>query len=85
MHRACAGLGPDVLPWPWLLLAYGVAIPFGCTFIGAVLASIPYYLWKTDYPLRAKRYNRHVWIAFGLSCLLWIGWIGLNAVLAKHR
>lgn len=72
LHRACAGLGPDVLAWQWLLLAYGVAGPFGCTLIGAVLASIPYYLWRKDYPKRAKRYNRHVWIAFACGFLFWV-------------
>lgn len=71
MHRACAGLGPDVLAWPWLILAYSVTIPFGCSFFGALLASIPYYVWRAKYPLRAKSYNRHVWIAFGVSCLFW--------------
>jgi hypothetical protein len=33
----------------------------------------------TNYPLRARRYNRHVWIAFGISCLLWIGMFALSA------
>ena len=82
-HRPCAGLGPDELAWPWLLLAYGMTIPFGCTFLGAVVASIPYYVWKTNYPNKAKRYNRHVWIGFGLSCLLWIGFGALSAMLSK--
>jgi hypothetical protein len=72
LHRACAGLGPDVLAWPWLLLAYGVAGPFGCTLIGAVLASIPYYVWRKDYPRRAKQYNMHVWIAFGGGFLFYV-------------
>lgn len=72
VHRACAGLGPDELAWPWLLLAYGVAVPFGCTLVGAVLASIPYYLWRKDYPRRAKRYNMHVWIAFAGGFVLWV-------------
>ena len=81
MHRPCAGLGPDVLAWPWLLLAYSVVVPFGCTIFGALLASLPYYVWKTNYPLRAKTYNRHVWIGFGISCLLWLGWGALSAVL----
>jgi len=84
MHRACAGLGPDVLPWPWLILAYSVAVPFGCTFIGALMASIPYYLWRAKYPLRAKTYNRHVWIAFGISCLIWGGLV-LNGMLASKK
>ena len=84
MHRACVGLGPDTLAWPWLLLAYSVVVPFGCTFIGALLASIPYYVWRGQYPQRAKRYNRHVWIAFAISCALWIGVYAL-ASLASHR
>jgi hypothetical protein len=83
MHRACAGLGPDELAWPWLLLAYGIAIPLGCTFLGALMASLPYYIWKTNYPLRAQRYNRHVWIAFGISCLLWIGMFALLAACGR--
>jgi len=80
----CAGLGPDTLAWPWLLLAYSVVVPFGCTFIGAVLASIPYYLWRGKYPLRAKRYNLHVWIGFAISCALWGGLYALGA-LGGHR
>jgi hypothetical protein len=80
LHRACAGLGPDVLAWPWLLLAYSIVIPFGCTLIGALLASIPYYIWRASYPVRAKTYNRHVWIAFMLSCLLWGGVYALGAL-----
>jgi hypothetical protein len=79
MHRQCAGLGPDTLPWPWLLLAYGVAGTIGWTLIGALLASLPYYLWRSEYPQRAKRYNRHVWIAFGISCLLIFGSCALRA------
>jgi hypothetical protein len=73
MHRACAALGPDTLAWPWLLLAYSVVVPLGCTFVGAVLASIPYYVWRGKYPQRARTYNRHVWIGFALSCVLWGG------------
>ena len=75
-HRACNGLGPDganTLTWPWILLAYAVTIPFGCTFIGALIASVPYYTWKNTYPLKAKAYNKHVWIGFGLSVVMWIG------------
>jgi hypothetical protein len=82
LHRACAGLGPDTLAWPWLILAYSITVPFGCTFVGALLASIPYYLWRGKYPARAKRYNRHVWIAFGVSCLVWGGLV-LRGVLAS--
>jgi|GEM_PF-2994396 len=84
MHRPCAGLGPDVLPWPWLILAYGVAVPLGCSFLGAVMASIPYYVWRAKYPQRAKQYNRHVWIAFAISCLLY-GGLMLNGILAGKR
>jgi hypothetical protein len=73
LHRVCAGLGPDVLAWPWLLLAYSLVVPFGCTMIGAALASIPYYLWRGQYPNRAKAYNRHVWIAFAICCVVWFG------------
>jgi len=83
MHRACANLGPDVLPWPWLLLAYGVVLPFGCTFIGALLASIPYYVWRNEYPLKAKAYNRHVWIAFACSAALWLSLGALSSLLAR--
>lgn len=72
VHRQCAGLGPDTLHWGWIVLAYLWTIPFGCSFIGAVLASIPYYTWKRDYPNKARAYNRHVWIAFAISCVVWI-------------
>jgi hypothetical protein len=72
LHRHCAGLGPDMLEWPWLLYAYGITVPCGCTLLGAVAASIPYFVWRTQYPQRAKTYNRHVWIAFGCSAVLWL-------------
>jgi hypothetical protein len=85
MHRPCAGLGPDVLDWPWLLLAYSVVVPIGCTLVGAVIASIPYYIWRRDYPVRARTYNLHVWIAFGLSCLMWVGLFALMAVFSPKR
>lgn len=85
MHRACAGLDPDELAWPWLILAYGVAAPFGCTIFGALLASIPYYAWRSKYPLRAKAYNRHVWFAFGISCVLWLLLLMLTRGASSHR
>lgn len=87
MHRPCAGLGPDVLPWPWLILAYSLAVvPYlGCTFIGALLVSSPYYVWRAKYPLRAKNYNRHVWIAFGVGCLIWGGWLVVSALLSSKK
>ena len=72
LHRACAGLQPDTLQGHWILLAYLVTVPFGCSFIGAMIASVPYYVWKSDYPLRAARYNRHVWIGFAISCVLYL-------------
>ena len=72
VHRPCAGLGPDTLHPGWIVLAYLITIPLGCSLIGAALASIPYYLWKRDYPNKARAYNRHVWIAFAISCVLWI-------------
>jgi hypothetical protein len=84
MHRICAGVGPDELAWPWLLLAYAVVIPFGCTFVGAGLASIPYYVWRGKYPHKAKTYNRHVWIAFAISCVLWLGFMALGTI-GQHR
>jgi hypothetical protein len=72
-HRACAGLKSDILQWPWIVFAYLIAVPIGCTFFGAALASIPYYVWRKSYPNKARQYNLHVWIAFGLSCLMWMG------------
>ncbi|MFO0734490.1 MAG: hypothetical protein U0270_01355 [Labilithrix sp.] len=77
VHRACAGLGPDTLGTGWIVLAYLVTIPLGCSFIGALVASIPYYVWKADYPNKARAYNRHVWIAFAISCVMWILWMVL--------
>src|SRR5258706_5781321 len=62
LHRACAGLGPDVLDPKWLILAYVVAVPFGCTFFGAIFASVPYYGWESNYSHRAQRYTMHAWI-----------------------
>jgi hypothetical protein len=84
LHRACVGLGPDVLPWPWLIYAYGIVIPFGCTLFGALIATIPYYVWKKDYPLRAKTFNRHVWFGFAGSVLFWLG-IGALAAIASAK
>jgi hypothetical protein len=84
VHRTCAGLGPDTLEWPWILLAYALVVPLGCTLLGALLASIPYYIWRGQYPERARAYNRHVWIAFGISCVLWLGFCGLGRA-AHHR
>jgi hypothetical protein len=81
LHRACAGLGPDMLPWPWLIYAYGIVVPFGCTLFGALVATIPYYVWRKDYPLRAKAFNRHVWFGFAGSVLFW-GLIGLLRTIA---
>ena len=66
VHRARAGLGPDTLGTGWIVLAYLVTIPLGCSFIGALVASIPYPVWKADYPNKARAYNRHVWIAFAI-------------------
>jgi hypothetical protein len=83
-HRTCAGLGPDTLPWPWLLLAYSIVVPCGCTLIGALVGSIPYYVWRSSYPIRARTYNRHVWIAFAISCVLWIGLYAMG-VGQQHR
>jgi hypothetical protein len=80
LHRACAGLGPDVLPWPWLIYAYAIVIPFGCTLFGALIATIPYYVWRKDYPLRAKTFNRHVWFGFAGSVLFWLGIGALGAI-----
>ena len=72
-HRACMGLGPDTLSGGWIALAYLVTIPLGCSLIGALLASIPYYMWRRDYPNKARAYNRHVWIAFAISFMFWVG------------
>lgn len=83
-HRACLGLVPDVLSWPWLLVAYSIVVPFGCTFIGALLASLPYYVWKGAYPQSAKIYNMHVWIAFAISCCLWLGLFALSTLVMNN-
>ena len=85
LHRHCAGLGPDVLSWPWLLFAYGVVVPFGCSLIGAVMASIPYYVWRRHYPERARSYNRHVWFGFGGSILMWMAFGALVALSAPRH
>jgi hypothetical protein len=69
-HRACVGLGPDTLSAGWIAFAYVFTILVGWTFLGALLASLPYYQWRRTYPEKAKRYNRHVWIAFGISLAL---------------
>ena len=73
-------MAAPTLAWPWLLLAYSLVVPLGCTFIGALLASIPYYVWRGKYPVRAKTYNRHVWIAFAISCVLWVGIYALGSL-----
>lgn len=85
LHRACAGLAPDELAWPWLLFAYGVVLPFGCSLVGAIIASIPYYVWRKDYPLRAKAYNRHVWFGFFGSIAFWISLGILTALVAPSK
>jgi hypothetical protein len=65
LHRACAGLGPDEVPLLWLVALYLLVVPFGCC--GALGASVPYYLLRKEYPLRAKAINRHIWFAFAGS------------------
>ena len=81
VHRACVGLGPDTFAWPSIL--EHLLIVTQLSFIGALLASVPYYVWRGQYPMRAKAYNRHVWIAFAISCVMWIGVWALAAVARK--
>ncbi|HVH47666.1 MAG TPA: hypothetical protein VM925_35265, partial [Labilithrix sp.] len=72
-----------VLSWPWLILAYAVTVPLGCSLVGAALASIPYYVWRENYPQRAQSYNRHLWFAFSISCVWWITLTVVSQVLAR--
>jgi hypothetical protein len=62
------------------LIYLGLTVfPFGCTLVGALAFSIPYYVWRRTEPKRAAQWQRHVWIAFALGFLLWTG---LGAALA---
>lgn len=70
-------------PWPWILLVYLGVVPFGCTLVGALVFSLPYYAWRKDFPIRARHYNRHVWIAFACGIGLWTSLIGLSFLAAK--
>lgn len=70
-HNVCRN-PDDRLSVGWVVLAYLIVIPFGCTLIGAIVASIPYYTWRHKFPNRARAYNRHVWIGFAVSCALWL-------------
>ena len=73
---------PDDKPleWPLFALIYlGLAVvPLGCTLLGAVAFSVPYWVWRKDKPKRASQWNRHVWIAFAIGVV----WMGTAAVIA---
>lgn len=41
-------------------------------FPAAIVCGILYYRWRKDYPNKAARLNRHLWIAFGIQIFLCI-------------
>jgi hypothetical protein len=58
----------------WLAIIYGSIVLGGCgAWIIVVVSSILYYVWRGQYPNKAKAINRHGWIAWLVSTALWAG------------
>lgn len=67
----------DELSGGWIALIWlSLIIPYIGGFIIIVISSILYYSWKKNYPNKAKAINRHAWLAFLLSFLLWFVLVG---------
>jgi hypothetical protein len=64
----------DVLSpgWLWGLWA-AILVPFAGPWVIVILSSVMYYVWKNDYPNRAKTINRHGWLAWLAGNVLWFG------------
>lgn len=69
-HRQCAGLAPDQLHWLWIALVYLLIATSGWTLVPLVPAFVLYFLWRREYPNRARSYVLHVWVAFAASCMM---------------
>ena len=64
---------PDVLSGGYIVLIWlSVVIPFG-SWILIIVSSVLYYSWKKKFPNKAKSINRHAWIVFILSNIIWLG------------
>jgi hypothetical protein len=64
----------DRLSGWWLLVIYGSIVLGGCgAWIIVIVSSILYYVWRGQYPNKAKAINRHGWIAWLASNVLWAG------------
>jgi hypothetical protein len=75
-------LGPGLIALIYLGLT---VFPLGCTLIGAIAFSIPYYLWRRTEPKRAAQWQRHVWIAFASGIFIWTGFGMILAAVAPRQ
>ncbi len=79
-------LAPSGYPGQWMsqdkpLEAWLIAViylgltvlPLGCSLVGAIAYSVPYFVWRKEKPNRARQWNMHVWIAFASGFALWVG------------
>lgn len=75
--RATPKQGPDELSGGWIALIWlSLIIPYIGGFIIIVLSSVLYYSWKKHYPKKANSINKHAWLAFLCSFLIWFCLIG---------
>jgi len=79
----------DKLEGLWIAIIWAsLALPLLGSWIIVLLSSIMYYVWRKDYPKKARSINRHGWMAWLLGQLIWCPiWIIANkdqwAVLAN--
>lgn len=74
----------DKLEGYWLIIVWcSMLIPCLGAWIIVILSSVMYYVWKKDYPNKAKKINLHGWLAWLSGHVVWVcGWILLNVILA---
>lgn len=72
----------DRLEGFWYAIVWlSLLVPFVGTWIIVILSSVMYYVWRREYPTKAKTINLHGWLAFAVgNTVCCLGWMGLSAL-----
>jgi len=76
----------DKLEGYWIAIIWcSLFIPCIGGWVVVLLSSIMYYVWKKDYPQKAKQINMHGWLAFLLGNAIGIAfWILMGGIAAAN-
>ena len=81
-----APANPDKLEGYWYAIIWGsLIVPCVGIWVIVILSSVMYYVWRRQYPVKARTINLHGWLAWLAGQVIWGGLYLLLIVLANAK